>query len=85
MGFKVNIKLCRNLILIERWLIIDCRQIIIEFQSVEIQVITHRFVLHKNKIGLTDEDFRRYDKDGEHNVEHLQDTDNLIIKGNNGG
>ncbi len=27
--------------------------------------------------------FRRYDKDGEHVVEHLQDTDNLIIKGNN--
>lgn len=27
--------------------------------------------------------FRRYDKDGEHNVEHLSLNDNLIIKGNN--
>lgn len=27
--------------------------------------------------------FKRYDKDGEHDVEHLQDTDNIIIKGNN--
>ena len=27
--------------------------------------------------------FRRYDKDGEHNVEHLSPKDNLIIKGNN--
>ncbi len=27
--------------------------------------------------------FRRYDKDGEHNVEHLLPNDNLIIKGNN--
>ena len=27
--------------------------------------------------------FRRYDKDGEHNVEHLSPNDNLIIKGNN--
>lgn len=28
-------------------------------------------------------DFKRYDKDGEHEVEELKDTDNLIIKGNN--
>ncbi|BDB09802.1 DNA methyltransferase [Streptococcus toyakuensis] len=27
--------------------------------------------------------FKRYDKDGEHAVEELKDTDNLIIKGNN--
>lgn len=27
--------------------------------------------------------FKRYDKDGEHNVEHLLPNDNLIIKGNN--
>lgn len=27
--------------------------------------------------------FRRYDKDGEHDVEHLSPKDNLIIKGNN--
>ncbi len=27
--------------------------------------------------------FKRYDKDGEHPVEHLSDTDNFIIKGNN--
>ena len=27
--------------------------------------------------------YRRYDKDGEHNVEHLSPNDNLIIKGNN--
>ena len=27
--------------------------------------------------------FKRYDKDGEHKVEHLVDSDNLIIKGNN--
>ncbi len=27
--------------------------------------------------------FKRYDKDGEHEVEELADTDNLIIKGNN--
>ena len=27
--------------------------------------------------------FRRYDKDGEHNVEHLSPNNNLIIKGNN--
>lgn len=27
--------------------------------------------------------FRRYDKDGEHEVEHLLQNDNLIIKGNN--
>ena len=27
--------------------------------------------------------FKRYDKDGEHNVEEIKDTDNLIIKGNN--
>ena len=27
--------------------------------------------------------FRRFDKDGEHNVEHLSPNDNLIIKGNN--
>ncbi|HFI0685312.1 TPA: DNA methyltransferase [Streptococcus suis] len=27
--------------------------------------------------------FKRYDKDGEHKVEELADTDNLIIKGNN--
>lgn len=27
--------------------------------------------------------FKRYDKDGEHEVEELKDTDNLIIKGNN--
>lgn len=27
--------------------------------------------------------FKRYDKDGEHEVEELTDTDNLIIKGNN--
>lgn len=27
--------------------------------------------------------FKRYDKDGEHSVEHLLDTDNLIIRGNN--
>jgi len=27
--------------------------------------------------------FKRYDKDGEHEVEELGDTDNLIIKGNN--
>ncbi len=27
--------------------------------------------------------FKRYDKDGEHTVEELADTDNLIIKGNN--
>ncbi len=27
--------------------------------------------------------FKRYDKDGEHPVEHLAPTDNLIIKGNN--
>ena len=27
--------------------------------------------------------FKRYDKDGEHPVEHLSPTDNLIIKGNN--
>ena len=27
--------------------------------------------------------FKRYDKDGEHDVEHLLPTDNLIIKGNN--
>ncbi|MGN1155760.1 MAG: site-specific DNA-methyltransferase, partial [Agathobacter sp.] len=27
--------------------------------------------------------FRRYDKDGEHTVEHLSPNDNLIIKGNN--
>lgn len=27
--------------------------------------------------------FKRYDKDGEHKVEHLLPTDNLIIKGNN--
>lgn len=27
--------------------------------------------------------FKRYDKDGEHEVEHLLPTDNLIIKGNN--
>ena len=28
-------------------------------------------------------DFKRYDKDGEHSVEQLYPTDNLIIKGNN--
>ena len=27
--------------------------------------------------------FKRYDREGEHDVEHLQSTDNLIIKGNN--
>lgn len=27
--------------------------------------------------------FKRYDKNGEHDVDHLQQTDNLIIKGNN--
>ena len=27
--------------------------------------------------------FKRYDKDGEHDVEHIMPTDNLIIKGNN--
>ena len=27
--------------------------------------------------------FKRYDKEGEHNVEHLQPMDNLVIKGNN--
>ncbi len=27
--------------------------------------------------------FKRYDKDGEHNVSHLSPTDNLLIKGNN--
>ena len=27
--------------------------------------------------------FKRYDKEGEHAVDHLQDTDNLIIRGNN--
>ena len=27
--------------------------------------------------------FKRYDKDGEHEVENIEDTDNLIIKGNN--
>ena len=27
--------------------------------------------------------FKRYDKDGDHNVEEIKDTDNLIIKGNN--
>lgn len=27
--------------------------------------------------------FKRYDKDGEHKVEHLTNTDNFIIKGNN--
>ena len=27
--------------------------------------------------------FKRYDKDGEHEVEEIKDTDNLIIKGNN--
>ena len=27
--------------------------------------------------------FKRFDKDGEHDVEELKDTDNLIIKGNN--
>lgn len=27
--------------------------------------------------------FKRYDREGEHDVEHLQQTDNLIIKGNN--
>ena len=27
--------------------------------------------------------FKRYDKDGEHKVKHLQSNDNLIIKGNN--
>lgn len=27
--------------------------------------------------------FKRYDKDGEHEIEELKDTDNLIIKGNN--
>lgn len=27
--------------------------------------------------------FKKYDKDGEHNVEHLERTDNLLIKGNN--
>ena len=27
--------------------------------------------------------FKRYDKNGEHAVEHLQDTDNLLIRGNN--
>ena len=27
--------------------------------------------------------FKRYDKEGEHKVEHLVDSDNLIIKGNN--
>ena len=27
--------------------------------------------------------FKRYDKDGEHEVEHISDDDNLIIKGNN--
>lgn len=27
--------------------------------------------------------FKRYDRDGEHVVEHLQSTDNLLIKGNN--
>lgn len=27
--------------------------------------------------------FKRYDKEGEHQVEHLSDNDNLIIKGNN--
>ena len=27
--------------------------------------------------------FKRYDKDGEHEIEHLQPNDNLIIKGNN--
>ena len=27
--------------------------------------------------------FKRYDREGEHDVEHLQPTDNLIIKGNN--
>ena len=27
--------------------------------------------------------FKRYDKEGEHQVEHLSDTENLIIKGNN--
>lgn len=27
--------------------------------------------------------FKRYDKDGEHKVENIEDTDNLIIKGNN--
>ena len=28
-------------------------------------------------------EFKRFDKDGEHDVEHLLSTDNLIIKGNN--
>lgn len=27
--------------------------------------------------------FKRYDSDGEHEVDELKDTDNLIIKGNN--
>ena len=27
--------------------------------------------------------FKRYNKEGEHNVEHLQPTDNFIVKGNN--
>ena len=27
--------------------------------------------------------FKRFDKDGEHEVEELNNTDNLIIKGNN--
>lgn len=27
--------------------------------------------------------FKRYDKEGEHQVDHLSDNDNLIIKGNN--
>ena len=27
--------------------------------------------------------FKRYDKDGEHMVDHIQDTDNLVIRGNN--
>ena len=27
--------------------------------------------------------FKRYDKDGEHLIEHLQDSDNLVIRGNN--
>ncbi|MEZ7741030.1 hypothetical protein O3794_05575 [Gemella sanguinis] len=27
--------------------------------------------------------FKRYDKDGEHEVQEIKDNDNLIIKGNN--
>lgn len=28
-------------------------------------------------------EFKRFDKDGEHNVEHLENSDNLVIRGNN--